>query len=402
MYSCNAWLDTRKLKLSGPRQTRDEASIHDHWAPSPLRANDKRKGDVMAKHRAARVDEVNLRRLGGGLLMGALTSATLAVTAVGTAGEANATCVSAGGFHIGSGCTTSSPGDFALAIGKGATATATGGRNVAIAWGTGASAMASGGTGNTAIAIGNTPSGSTGAQNLAGMQVRGTTAIAGTDDTASKDALAVRQPSNNNTAIAIGVGTRANAGYGNGNTARAIGTNVRATAGQGNRNVAEVFGSDGSTADAGNGDGNLAIVHGDNSHGTAGVGSRSTTPSATLRADISDTSSNGGNYNVAIVHGNESTATASGGNFNRATVFGDRSIANAGRGLVRYLSKEDVSSTSNRNNASVVGNDSVANAGPGDDSRASVSGNNSSASARLGQRVRVHGNNVNPPKGAAE
>jgi hypothetical protein len=104
---------------------------------------------------------------------------------------------------------------------------------------------------------------------------------------------------------------------------------------------------------------------------------------------------------VAIVHGDGSSAIAGGGNFNRATVFGNLSTANAGRGPVAYFAKADIpnaSDTSNRNSASVVGNDSHATAGPGNDSRASVSGNSSNASARNGQRVHVHGDNVNPPK----
>ncbi len=135
----------------------------------------------MSKHTRVRVSGPDGRRLAGGVVIGALASGAMALGALGSAGDANATCVSAGGwFTIGSGCTTTDPGDFALAIGRGATATATGGENTALAFGNAASATAQGfhnvavgsglgataeaigGYNNTAIAIGDPATGSGG------------------------------------------------------------------------------------------------------------------------------------------------------------------------------------------------------------------------------------------------
>ncbi len=53
------------------------------------------------------------------------------------------------------GCTTTHVGDIAIAIGPGATASASGGFNTAISFGRRASASATGGVGNLAVAAGN-------------------------------------------------------------------------------------------------------------------------------------------------------------------------------------------------------------------------------------------------------
>src|SRR6195952_1389200 len=103
------------------------------------------KGKIMGTHRSVSTSSADRKRLCGGLFIGTLASGAVAVCAPSSAGDANATCVSAGGwFTVGSGCTTSAPGDFALAIGEGAVATATGGGNLAVSWGVGASATAVG------------------------------------------------------------------------------------------------------------------------------------------------------------------------------------------------------------------------------------------------------------------
>ena len=74
----------------------------------------------MGKHSAFRKD-----RRGGGLLLGAMASGALAVTALSGAGTANATCTSISGISTGSGC-TSDAGSIAIGIGPDATASATG------------------------------------------------------------------------------------------------------------------------------------------------------------------------------------------------------------------------------------------------------------------------------------
>src|ERR1700752_3448713 len=108
----------------------------------------------MAKHAQVRTGGIDSKRLGGGFMVGALASGALAVGALTSAGDANASCVSAGGwFSMGSGCTTTDPGDFAIAMGEGATAYASGGRNTAISFGAGANTNAVG-TDNTAVGLG--------------------------------------------------------------------------------------------------------------------------------------------------------------------------------------------------------------------------------------------------------
>ena len=187
----------------------------------------------MGTHRSVSTSSADRKRLCGGLFIGTLASGAMAVGALSSAGDANATCVSAGGwFTVGSGCTTSAPGDFALAIGEGAVATATGGGNLAVSWGVGASATAVG-KNNTAIAIGNaidTGGGTSPEQSLAAASGR-TTAIAGASNV--KLAADGRPVDSNNTAIAIGGGARAVAARGNGNYASAVGELSRANAGSG-------------------------------------------------------------------------------------------------------------------------------------------------------------------------
>jgi hypothetical protein len=69
-----------------------------------------------------------------GAVLAAITSA-LTITALGTAGSANATCVSVNGIHNGGGC-ESSAGSAAVALGRNATAKAVGGPgNLAVAVG---------------------------------------------------------------------------------------------------------------------------------------------------------------------------------------------------------------------------------------------------------------------------
>ena len=95
-------------------------------------------------------------------LMGGVAAAAVAA-ALGGAGAANASCASLNGQSIGAGCTTGT-GGFSLALGP-AAATAAGPGNIAIAvgnpgfnrfYGTNVptQALADGGTGNVAVALG--------------------------------------------------------------------------------------------------------------------------------------------------------------------------------------------------------------------------------------------------------
>lgn len=213
--------------------------------------------------------------------VGALASGTLAVGALSSAGGANATCVAAGGwFSIGSGCVATSPGDFALAIGKDAEATADGGGNTAISWGDGATTYAVGtnntaigrglganaeayGVNNKAIAIGDAigagGGGTTPDRSLAASGR--TTAIAGTPNVKfAADASEVKVDSNN-TAIAVGGGARAVAARGSNNYASAFGDLSKANAGLGNDNRAIARGVQ-AEADALGGNHNTAIAIG--------------------------------------------------------------------------------------------------------------------------------------------
>ena len=204
----------------------------------------------MAKHRRVRTGGIDSKRVGGGLLIGAMASGALAVGALGTAGDANASCVAAGGwFSIGSGCTATAPGDFAIAFGEGATAYASGGGNTAMSFGAGANTNAIGtgntaigrglgatagayGIDNTAIAIGDgaAPTGGGGAEQALMVSSRPTTAIAGnlnarpSGGTKKLAADVSAAPTySHNTAIAIGDGAGAAAGNGNNNYASAMG-----------------------------------------------------------------------------------------------------------------------------------------------------------------------------------
>ncbi|RDH78862.1 hypothetical protein DVS77_09680 [Mycolicibacterium moriokaense] len=328
---------------------------------------------IMGKHIDSAQAAIDGKRLGGGILIGALASGAVAIGALGSAGQANATCVSAGGwFSIGSGCTTTDRGDFALAIGPGATASASGGRNTAIAWGASATAtaegvhnvaigggleataLAIGGHDNTAIAIGNPGPGYDGggmqAELSAAPKLRPTLAVAGSlpTDTRANASLAAAPEPSHNTAIAIGNGTRAGAFGGNNNFASAVGNADQATAVGGDNNVAIVHGNN-SNAAAGTGPGgvdtpeeaakasaaisrarssnNVAIVRGNHSQALAGaVAGPSMNYFARAADPAADNSTDG---NSAIVRGNYSQASAGGGPRNRARVFGNRSSARA-------------------------------------------------------------------------
>ena len=101
-------------------------------------------------------------RLTGGVVLSAVAFG-LAVTALGTAGSANASCASLNGHGIGQGC-ESTPGSVAIGLGKDAKATSLGTGNVAIAvgnpgysrfYGTPTQTQAyANGTGNTSVALG--------------------------------------------------------------------------------------------------------------------------------------------------------------------------------------------------------------------------------------------------------
>jgi hypothetical protein len=93
-------------------------------------------------------------RFAGGWLLGALASGALAVASLGSAGVANATCVSFSGFHNGGGCETTNLGDTAIGLGPRTTVSASGGFNTSIAIGADATAESEG-VGNAAIAVGN-------------------------------------------------------------------------------------------------------------------------------------------------------------------------------------------------------------------------------------------------------
>lgn len=118
----------------------------------------------MSQHRA--ISGGN-HRFASGLLLGALASCALAVASLGSAGVANATCVSFSGFHNARGCETTNPGDIAVGLGPRTTVTASGGLNTSIAVGADAEADAFG-TRNTSLAFGNGAFGTTqGARNRA-------------------------------------------------------------------------------------------------------------------------------------------------------------------------------------------------------------------------------------------
>jgi hypothetical protein len=113
-----------------------------------------------------------MRRVSGGMMIGALAAGALATLSLNSAGTADASCASLNGFNIGSGCHTTDFGDFALGIGNVSSVSASGGFNTAIAFGNGASAVSTGrlnftfaagtdasaratGTLNRSVAIGN-------------------------------------------------------------------------------------------------------------------------------------------------------------------------------------------------------------------------------------------------------
>ncbi len=381
------------------------------------------------RHRKTERCSVDRARIGGGLLIGALASGALAAGALSTAGQAQASCVSAGGwFSIGSGCTTTNPGDFALAIGPGATATASGGANTAISWGVGASASATG-VHNTAIAIGNAATGGDAGDPRALARSTNTVAVAGSQPY-NLAADGTQTVQTNNTAIAIGNGAQSFAG-GVHSTAISNGTQANATA-QGVRNLAYARGTQASARALGGSD-NTAIAIGnpvdtpDTRAIAAGPTSR---PTQAYAGDVSEIVAGGkanivdqttqSSHNTAIALGNgaiaaagngndnyaravgvRSAAGAFGGNRNRAVVLGNDSTAVAGgrpiSGAEEAVAKAEPQ-TSDGNTAVVVGSNSRAQAGPGNGNRARVFGNNSSARATgVRQRVTAIGNDVHKP-----
>jgi hypothetical protein len=165
----------------------------------------------MGRHRAVVAGRHNLA---GGLMLSALASGAMAIGSVSSAPEANATCVSAWGLGNGRGCETTNIGDFAIAIGPGATARASGGFNTAMSFGRRAQSSATGGFGNFALAAGN-PAPSV----VTGNPDQVTTAQAGTGKSpgfANGDFAG----GNRNAAIALGNGSYAGAGGGNRQLAR--------------------------------------------------------------------------------------------------------------------------------------------------------------------------------------
>jgi len=180
----------------------------------------------MGKHSA-----FSKQRLLAGLLLGTASSA-LAVSSLGSAGTADATCASISGLSTGAACTTTA-GNAAIALGS-ATASAVGGMfNVAVA---------SGNPGLTAYPV-------PGAFENPATKSVATTATAG------------GAQSSNNIALAIGNGTYASAG-GQFN----IPTIMGVTPAPGSNNVAAVFGN-GSVAQTVNGDNNSSVVIGNNAFG---------------------------------------------------------------------------------------------------------------------------------------
>jgi hypothetical protein len=108
----------------------------------------------MGPHVAVSEQKAGLTRRAGVLFLGAVVSGALAVGALSQAPEANATCLSVSGLTIGKGC-TSTFGDMAVAIGSGATASATGGLfGDAFALGNSASATATNAVLGVAFAVG--------------------------------------------------------------------------------------------------------------------------------------------------------------------------------------------------------------------------------------------------------
>jgi len=106
---------------------------------------------VVSEHRAGPT-----ARRAGVLLLGAAASSALAVGALGSAGVANATCISVSGLNSGGDCISTIGPNIAVGIGQGATATAVNGVfGAAFAVGNGAGATETGGVFGTAISVGN-------------------------------------------------------------------------------------------------------------------------------------------------------------------------------------------------------------------------------------------------------
>jgi hypothetical protein len=381
----------------------------------------------------------------------------MAAGALGSAGEAQASCVSAGGwFSIGNGCTTTKFGDFALAIGPGATATAAGGFNTAFSMGEGAVAYAVGkfnsatakgiaaraeavgGWRNTAIAIGDAAADDNGTDPQQARYIRtGAYAVAGNNPLRRlADGSEEQVPNHGNTAIAIGNSARSGASgvhstaysLGTGaiaeargifNRAFAKGTQAGAWAIDGRNNTAIAIGDPAEAPNDGGdpaerasvrllttraGAGNLDSLGGGKAEklqqdpGTSVSGDNNTAISI---GNGSVAGAGNGSRNYARVLGNRSVAGALGGNGNRALVFGDDSTASAGRARNAATEAETrmAAEPSNGNTAIVKGNESRAFAGPGLRNLARVIGDRSTARAQgVKQRDTVTGDDVNPPK----
>jgi hypothetical protein len=122
------------------------------------------------------------QKLVGGAVLGVVAS--LAVTALGSAATADATCLSISGINLGHGC-TSTMGSFAVGLGPNTTASATGLLSIAIADGrtnTGAQTTDSDSEGNLAIALAvgaDSHARSIGTLDIAAAVGNGTTGFAG-------------------------------------------------------------------------------------------------------------------------------------------------------------------------------------------------------------------------------
>ena len=147
-------------------------------------------------------------RLTGGVVLSAVAFG-LAVTALGTAGSANASCVSVGRISTGPDC-KSDVGNVAIGLGKGAEATSLGTGNVAIAVGNPGKSLFynsdnqptlayAKGTGNVSVALGDgSLAGTLGNGNRAFVLGRGSNAFSYGGN------LSVPLESSHNTSVTIG------------------------------------------------------------------------------------------------------------------------------------------------------------------------------------------------------
>ncbi len=168
---------------------------------------------MMIQHRA-----ISRARLTGRVVLSAVAFG-LAVTALGTAGTASASCASLNGHGIGQGC-ESTPGSVAIGLGKDAKATSLGTGNVAIAvgnpgdsrfYGTPTSTQAyANGTGNTSIALGDgSVAGTLGHRNTALVVGRGSNAHSYGGSLPNPTQIEDYFRSRHNTSVTVGNGSEA-------------------------------------------------------------------------------------------------------------------------------------------------------------------------------------------------